>query len=111
MLSFILSYFTHIYLLWIFYLAVMSLSRAKQMGTLSRPALILGYPILAIGYFLDAMVNWFVLTLVLGEFPREVTVTARLKRLVKGEGYQQKVAYWICHNLLDAFDPSGSHCK
>ena len=100
------------YALWIFYLAIMSLSRAKQEGTISRIALLLGYPILLIGVVLDFIVNLIIMSLLFLEPPKELLVTKRLTRHVqKGKGWRQKLAYWICHHLLNAFDPSGDHCS
>ncbi len=101
-----------VYALWVFYLAVMALMRARDAGTLSRPALVLGYPILALGYLLDFLVNFFILTWILLEVPRELVVTARLSRhRTNGPGWRYNVCTWICSNLLDAFDPGGCHCS
>ncbi len=41
------------WMLWVFYLAVMNLKRAKEAGQLSRTALIFGTPVLWVGYVLD----------------------------------------------------------
>src|SRR6266404_5787210 len=72
-----------VYTLWVFYLAVMALDRAKEAGTLRPIAFKLGLPILGIGYFLDLLTNVFVMTFVMLELPREWVVTARLRRHVK----------------------------
>jgi len=97
------------YLLWIFYLAVMNLKRAKNAGMLTRTAKALGYPVLFVGWILDAFVNVFVLTLVMLELPRELLVTTRLKRHNRyGRGWRKSFARWF-EPLLDPFDPSGDH--
>lgn len=97
------------YALWVFFLAVMGLSRAKKAGQLHKTAMVLGYPVLIVGYLLDAFVNVFVLTLILLEIPQELTVTARLKRHIKtSHGWRLSVARWFIP-LLDPFDPSGFH--
>jgi predicted transporter len=97
------------YLLWVLFLAVMNLKRVKDAGLLHRKALILGTPVLILGLLVDALVNWFVMTLVLLELPQEVTVTARLKRHNKATGgWRKKVVGWF-RPLLDPFDPSGGH--
>jgi hypothetical protein len=96
------------YALWVFYLAVMNLKRAKDAGLLSKTAMALGYPVLIFGYLLDCFVNVFVLTLLLLELPRETTVTSRLKRHNKGTGWRKAVAAWA-EPLLDPYDPSGDH--
>jgi len=51
----------------------------------------------------------FICTPLLLEFPRETTVTARLKRHAKEQGWRGAVARWVATHLLDAFDPDGRH--
>lgn len=97
------------YALWILYLAVMSLKRAKDAGLLHKTARFFGTPVLFVGYFLDALVNIFLLTFILLEFPKELTVTERLKRHIKtSAGWRLSVARWFIP-LLDPYDPSGHH--
>lgn len=101
-----------LYVLWIFYLAVMSLYRAKKEDKLTKAALVLGYPILIIGAVLDLSVNILICTLIFLERPKELLVTERLSRHIKSKsGYRHNIAKWICRNLLDSIDPSGIHCK
>ncbi len=101
--------FGSFYALWIFYLAVMGLKRAKDAGLLHKTAVVFGYPVLIVGYLLDAFVNVAVLTVILLELPRELTVTARLKRHIRmSQGWRLSVAVWFVP-LLDPFDPSGRH--
>lgn len=101
-----------LYVLWLFYLAAMNLIRAKETGKLTKASAVFGYPLVAVAGVIDAIVNWTVMTVLLLELPREFLVTARLKRHIKSEQrtWRFYVARYICHNLLDAFDPSGSHC-
>tara|TARA_R110000803_G_scaffold48216_2_gene100157 strand:+ start:2208 stop:2546 length:339 start_codon:yes stop_codon:yes gene_type:complete len=97
------------YALWIFYLAVMSLARAKADKKLTKTALVLGYPILVVGYVLDAFVNIAVMTFLFLELPKELTVTSRLKRHNKDSvGWRKERAVWA-EPFLDPFDPSGKH--
>lgn len=102
-----------LWVLWIFYLAVMSLYRAYQADTLSLPAKLLGYPVLAIGAALDAGVNILIMSLVFLERPYEWLVTKRLARHIKtGGGWRRKLASWICSRLLNPFDPDQrGHCR
>jgi len=101
--------FLCLYCLWIFYLAVMSLKRARDSNMLTKTATAFAYPVLIIGLFLDFIANIFVMTLMLLEFPRETTVTARLKRHNKeSTGWRKAIAAWA-EPLLDPFDPSGDH--
>lgn len=100
-----------LYLLWVLYLAVMNLKRAKDAGALRPTALYLGYPVLLLGLLVDFLVNVVVFTVLLLELPRETLVTSRLKRhIAHGRGWRQRVAHWFCSELLDTFDPSGKHC-
>jgi hypothetical protein len=97
------------YVLWGFYLASMNIKRAKENGLLTRRAEILALPMLVIAYVLDCLVNWFVMTVVLLELPKEPTVTERLKRHNNGsDSWRTSVAIWI-EPLLDPFDPTGDH--
>lgn len=98
------------YTLWVFYLAVMCLKRAKDAGTISRFALVMGYPVLAVGLLIDLFVNLFVFTILLLELPKELTVTSRLQRHGKQGGWRGDLSRWFCEALLDTFDPSGDHC-
>lgn len=101
-----------VYVLWTLYLAVMSLASARNSGRLPVWAKRLGYPILVAGYLLDFLANMVVLSIVMMEIPKELLVTSRLSRHIKaGDGYRNKVAKWICHNMLDFADPKGCHCR
>lgn len=97
------------YTLWVFYLAVMNLRRARQAGLLNRTALVMGTPVLLVGYALDLIVNAALMTVLFWERPQELTVTRRLKRHIKtGAGWRLKLALWFVP-VLDPFDPSGKH--
>jgi len=97
------------YVTCIFYLAVMNLSRAKKAGLLSKTALVMGTPVLIVGLVLDFLMNVTVMSLVLLEFPKETTVTRRLKRHHKeSTGWRLAVVLWF-EPLLDPYDPSGDH--
>jgi predicted transporter len=97
------------YILWIFYLAVMNLKRVRDSQGLHPFVRVLGMPILIVGWVLDTVLNWVVMTVVLLEFPRETTISARLKRHNRyGTGFRKKIAQKF-EILLDSFDPSGDH--
>jgi hypothetical protein len=100
-----------VWLLYVFYAAVMAFKRARDSGQMSPAMRVLGYPALFIGLLLDAAVNLAVCTVLFLELPRELLVTSRLIRHIKGEGWRAAIARWICSNLLDDLDPSGCHCK
>lgn len=103
--------FLSLYALWIFYLAVMNLKRAKENGVLTSYALAFGIPILLVGYAIDILVNLLVLPFILLDRPRSWTVTGTLKyHLNNSTGWRETLAAWFCTNLLNAFDPDGKHC-
>jgi len=98
-----------LYALWVFFLACMNLKRAKEAGQLTRRALVLGTPVLWIGYLLDAFVNATLMTIVMVELPREWLVTDRLARHHRtSTGWRLHVVKWF-EPLLDPYDPSGDH--
>lgn len=100
------------YLLWVLYLIVMGLYRAKLAGRLSKPAAVLGAPFLVIGYLVDILANITVAPFLFLELPRETLVTTRLTRhLRSGPGWRYRFAKAICNSLLDPFDPRGVHCN
>ena len=97
------------YALWIFYIAVMGLKRARDDKKLTATAKVLGYPVLVVGLILDFFVNVLPMTILLLELPQETTVTSRLKRHNReSTGWRKSVALWA-EPLLDPFDPSGDH--
>lgn len=99
------------YALWLFYLAVMNLKRARDAGALTSVAYAFGLPLMWIGLVLDVVANVLIMTLLMLELPREWTVTARLSRHARGGGWRQAIALWMALHLLDTFDPSGKHIK
>lgn len=104
-----LTTFGSLYALWVFYLAVMNLARAKDAGTLSKTATILGYPVLLTGLTIDLVCN-VLLTIPFFDLPRETTVTYRLKRYAAGpEGWRKRFTLWFAAHMLDVFDPQGKH--
>jgi hypothetical protein len=96
------------YSLWILYLAVMNLKRVKNLGKLHPAAFYLGVPVFAVGITLDVLLNIFVMTVILLELPKELTITARLQRHNKTDGWRKYIAK-ILEPILDPFDPSGDH--
>ena len=95
--------------LWVLFLAVMNLKRARDDKVLPRFAWLPGVFTLYVGWLLDFLVNVVVLSVAMLEVPRELTVTARLKRHRDDTSWRGTFARWIAANLLDPFDPSGRH--
>jgi hypothetical protein len=96
----------------------MNLKRARDAGKLPVAARWVGYPILFLGVAADFFYNVVLGTVIFQEWPREWLLTARLQRTLRDPDpgkawwtYSRKtVARWLCDNLLDPFDPGGSHC-
>lgn len=99
-----------LYIMWIFYLALMSLDRARRAGMLSRTTTLLAYPILGIGLVLDALLNWFVFTILFLDVPHEWLITPRLRRIEASNPakWQLRLIQWL-RKRLDPFDPTGAH--
>jgi hypothetical protein len=97
------------YALYVFYAAVMNIKRVRDAGKLTWVGKALGYPTLVIGLLLDLFVNLTLMTIVLLELPRELTVTSRLKRHHKeSTGWRLAVVKFF-EPVLDPLDPSGDH--
>jgi len=103
--------FVAVYALWLLFLAVMNLRRAYEDKRLSRPAIALGLPILVAGFLLDVLVNLTLASIVFLDLPREWTTSERLARYLPQPGWRSVAAAWVATNLLDPFDPSGSHLR
>lgn len=98
--------------LWVLYLAVMNLQRARDTGTLSPAARFLGMALLYIGLVVDFLVNVGPVSVLFLELPRECLVTQRLTRHANvADGWRKHLALWFAKNLLDPFDPSGQHVR
>lgn len=97
---------------WLFYLAIMSLSRAAQEGKLSTPATLMGYPILLVGYLLDFLGNMTFACILFVDIPREWLISARLQRYAnEPDSWRRRLALWFARGLLNPFDPKGYHIK
>jgi len=100
-----------VYALWVFYLAVMNLRRAKEAGKLSKMVLVIALPVLVTAYVIDVLVNVSLATILFVDLPREWTFSHRLERYSTGDDWRAAVALWIAVHMLDPFDPSGSHLR
>lgn len=97
------------YTLWVLYLAVMNLKRVRDLKGLNKVSRVLGTPVLILGYALDIFINIFIMSVILLELPKEITVSSRLKRHNNtSTDWRKKVVLWF-EPLLDPYDPSGDH--
>jgi len=115
--AYLASLWISVLLTWVLYLGAMQLIRAKALGTLSRPARVLGAPMVILGFIvLDCLIcnvlighAMFLLALKGGAFTSTVSWWKW-----HGSGYRQRAAHFICFHFLDQYDtrPDGKgHCR
>lgn len=107
MIAAILFYPVLAFSTWIFFLAAMSLKKARDAGRMTNAAKFFGYGVMWIGKPLDFVFNVASSFLFL-ELPREWLFTSRVSRHIKETGWRADLAKWCCDNFLDPFDPG--HC-
>ena len=96
---------------WLLYVFTMGLYRAKLQRRLKGLSLLLAAPFVAIAFVLDFLAQHTVFTIVFVEWPQELLVTGRLRRYLRGpDTWRRRWASYLCHHLLDQFDPTGGHC-
>lgn len=101
----------YLWLFWGLFVLVMGLLRARLDKRLNAASYVLGAPFLVAGWLMDFIANMTLATVLFLELPRELMVSARLKRHNQTDnGWRTKLSTYICQNLLDIFDPSGDHC-
>ena len=104
----LLAAYVTMFVSWILYLAVMKLKQhRRELGPVAK---VHAYLLLAIALIVDLFLTLFVGTLLFLAVPKELTLTARLKRHQIEGGWRARVAAWICQKLLNQFDPGGKHC-
>ncbi len=102
------------YATWLLFVAIMGFRAAKLAGKLSKPVFVLALPALGVGVLLDFLLQ-VVSTPIWLDPPRELLLTLRLDRYLSISNptglnaYRQRVAKWVCANMLDPFEVSG-HC-
>jgi len=108
-LGLIVAGYTLVVVTWVYYLAAMKLMRhRKQLHLVAR---FHGWVFVIIpGLIYDAILNLVLATIVFADPPREIVLTARLRRYkAQASGWRRRAALWICEHLLDQFD-EGGHC-
>jgi hypothetical protein len=103
-----------LYIAQTYYLAVMSLARAKALGLIVPGTWqSVWFALwLAPGVLLDWFLNFTLFIVFFLELPETwgELITGRLKRHCGKPTWRGKFATWICHGFLDKFDPRGRHC-
>ncbi len=96
------------YIMWVLYLAVMNLKRARDNKELTPLVTIVASPLIFCAVVLDVVLNVFILTVLFLELPKEYTISQRLKRYNTQSGIRAKIAKFM-EQFLDPFDPAGNH--
>lgn len=111
MIATVFAIFVYLWFSWALYVLIMGIYRAHLDKRLNKVTILLSLPFIALGYILDVLANIFVASILFLELPKELYVTTRLQRYKKQNlGWRTQLSSWICINLLDVFDPTGSHC-
>ena len=101
--------------LWFVYrIAMVCKKREAALRAGPRWQLYAAYLWLAAGLVLDVVYNVVVGTILFLDLPRELTLTARLRRYRADASthidLRYRLATFICTRLLNPYDPGGSHC-
>ena len=104
--------FILLWLLALFYFAVMNIKRVRDKGELTKFMYVIGFPMLWFGLVLDFLANVLVFTLLFLELPRETLVTSRLKRHKhQSTGWRQDMALWWERHIDPFDDTPGGHIR
>ena len=98
------------FVLWVGYLASTHLDKLRVAGMLSPRARQMGAVVVALTGLVDVYANFTAATLWFLELPREMLVTQRLKRYVRGpDTWRSRWAEDVGFDLLNAADRTGNH--
>lgn len=97
-------------LTWAFYVAAINL--LPKLPTLKPIVRVHATAVVLVAVLLDTVLHLVLGTVLFLDPPRELLLTARLKRYKTGSAgkLRCKAATWICAHLLNPFDPNGNHC-
>jgi hypothetical protein len=100
-----------LWLFWSLYVYTMGLYRAFLLKRLKGLSLVMATPVVVISFVLDFIAQMTVFSALFLDPPRDWLVTYRLRRYMVGpDGWRKRLANYLCHHLLDPFDPTGAHC-
>ena len=82
--------------------------RKEQRGYLTTKEKLIAYPVLAVGYPLDVLVNLTIASVLFLDPPKELTVSDRLERYIFGidgrYGWREGLAMWIDDTFIQPHD-------
>jgi len=96
------------YLTWTYYIAFMSIKDNLTHIKKNKFDYYSMYPHFLFGYLIDILLNFTYGTIRFLEIPREWTLSGRIIRHQKADGWRKKLAYRLCNRYLKPFDPT--HC-
>lgn len=96
------------YIFWLLFIVTMAAKASWDSLPLISKILVSPAAILAV--LMDVFFNICIASFLLCEFPHELMFTKRLDRYLSDDGWRERLARWICKNLLDPFQ-LGGHCK
>ena len=100
-----------LWLFWNLYVYTMGLYRAFLLKRLKGLSLVMASPVVFVAFVLDFIAQMTVFSILFLDIPRDWLVTNRLRRYMTGPGgWRKRLADYLCHHLLDPFDPTGAHC-
>ena len=102
-----------LWFLWLLYVAMMNIKRAvgDDVGSLPWQAKLLVYPTSVLFDIVEFIANVIVCTIIFLDWPREVTVSDRLRRYAvepNKAGWRMLLVDFV-RPMLDPFDPEGPH--
>lgn len=104
----------YLYCFYMLYILIMGIYRAHLLNKLNRLQIVLCFPAVVLGWLVDVVCNLVIAPFIFLEVPQELLVTKRLERHIASndtDEWRYQLSDYICSNLLDVFDPNGSHCK
>jgi len=95
---------------WVLYVAAMNFNRVDKAGFpihwfVRANAKLVWFIALPVDLLLNLL--WSVILL---DFPRELILSSKLKRLKAAGGWRGTIAAWTCQHILNPFDRDGHHC-
>jgi hypothetical protein len=97
--------------LWVLYVAMMNVDRSMISQELPWQAKILVYPTKVLFDIVEVVSNTFICTLIFLDFPREFTVSDRLRRYYTDKttsNWRLTIVHFV-KPMLDPFDHKGPH--
>ena len=99
----LLGSFGSLFILWLLWIVVMGLSRARDEGRLAPSTIRVGKFVGYAALVWDVFCNMLPCTLFFLQLPHEPTLSQRLRRLVMTAGWRSKLATWVAVELVNPF--------